>query len=616
MAGRLFEIAPPYLSPESLLLHPNLKIFSHEGLYFQMNKLALVSLGSVLSSESILEPNGDPDVIVTDLNAEELGILAKFLVSGYLPQQLRTETIRMFSSIGIDLFQFKLTKVKLESSEEFFEPELLEASGDIKRDRDGGESPSFPQQVLEIGFPAAADEDDKDLPILFEGSDPGNASLEEEGNEISPKPKRSRTVSKKRSKKTPRRTKKSKGEKKEEIATLPQNREPGPRDPELLFQCPFCNFGANDSSALDRHRIVHRTSGRCDLPFTCLVCKTEVKDEKHYLHDHTGHPYNCSQCTRQFKKHDFTKYVEHVKSHDPEYRRLTSLHCTACGLRALNLKMLLQHQKRHGPYHNDTCNQCPARFESWEQHQEHIFNEHGRRWVLICGKCPETFETERERQSHRKSNHERKDLKCCEVCGKHTRSLREHIAKMHTEKTCERCGLITDRLDKHFKEVHWDAPPLSNSHLDHNNTSTKSSTLKRKAPDPIEGGEGHDRIHCIKCEKPFINVKARQKHENDYCLKKVQCDQCPIICANIHVLKVHILTKHTEEKDRPFQCSKCERGFATSARLASHQDLHSGEKKHICRACGKTFNSSGARGYHEVNVHNIRTRAFKSRKQT
>ena len=55
--------------------------------------------------------------------------------------------------------------------------------------------------------------------------------------------------------------------------------------------------------------------------------------------------------------------------------------------------------------------------------------------------------------------------------------------------------------------------------------------------------------------------------------KKVRhcCPHCTYETANARIQLInHINAKHVEEKDRPYQCDHCNRGFAQKAHLATH----------------------------------------------
>ena len=52
-----------------------------------------------------------------------------------------------------------------------------------------------------------------------------------------------------------------------------------------------------------------------------------------------------------------------------------------------------------------------------------------------------------------------------------------------------------------------------------------------------------------------------------------QCPHCDYETANSKIqLTNHIHAKHTEEKDRPYKCTHCPRGFAQQAHLDAHLD--------------------------------------------
>ena len=44
--------------------------------------------------------------------------------------------------------------------------------------------------------------------------------------------------------------------------------------------------------------------------------------------------------------------------------------------------------------------------------------------------------------------------------------------------------------------------------------------------------------------------------------------------------------------NKPFHCSLCRKEFGHLSSLESHMDhMHSGDSKHACEACGKSFSS-------------------------
>jgi len=64
--------------------------------------------------------------------------------------------------------------------------------------------------------------------------------------------------------------------------------------------------------------------------------------------------------------------------------------------------------------------------------------------------------------------------------------------------------------------------------------------------------------HCKKCN----NNKVKKEHKCPHCDYKTSGPKCQLVN--------HIYSKHTPEKERPYQCNHCERGFAQKSHLHKH----------------------------------------------
>ena len=63
--------------------------------------------------------------------------------------------------------------------------------------------------------------------------------------------------------------------------------------------------------------------------------------------------------------------------------------------------------------------------------------------------------------------------------------------------------------------------------------------------------------------------KNRQTNKIRHC-----CPHCDYATSNTRIQLVnHINAKHVEEKDRPYQCDHCNRGFAQKAHLETHLSI-------------------------------------------
>jgi len=70
----------------------------------------------------------------------------------------------------------------------------------------------------------------------------------------------------------------------------------------------------------------------------------------------------------------------------------------------------------------------------------------------------------------------------------------------------------------------------------------------------------------------MVNASTKYYRSNRL-TKKVRhcCTHCDYETSNTRIQLInHINAKHVEEKDRPYQCDHCDRGFAQKAHLSTH----------------------------------------------
>ena len=171
---------------------------------------------------------------------------------------------------------------------------------------------------------------------------------------------------------------------------------------------------------------------------------------------------------------------------------------------------------------------------------------------------------------------------------------------------CKLCGeAFEDKnlLRNHLVTNHRNTCPLCKESFDRNSDLQDHMKAMHEA---FEGRKSDaDRVKhlCHLCSKIFKKPSALKVHIDSihYKIRDHTCDSCGKAFINSHKLRYHIERDHENIKN--FLCDMCDKQFYFNADLTKHKKSVHGEKKFICRHCGKPFATVGRQKTHEEIVH-------------
>jgi len=577
-----------YLQPEFVAAFPDIRLVSSEGKNYGLNRAVLASVSPLFRSVLEDDPEETDVIIRTEIAQPQLEAFYHFITSGVVPMShLDTDTIDTFSHLGVDLNTFKFSKlqvlerlsamVKLEpddtqhtlmnkidtTSEQISEEENKPLRSCIPPARskrrkkeiafDAGPSdctfddlPSDFKEEIDAVEEITVDVNINDFDTFCE--EELLKDLDEDEND-----KEAKKVSRKR------RRHLLKSDKRAQHPNLFHFPQSGTRD-KSKFQCDQCvrGFGARDS--LLQHKYRHTAKGPHEA-WTCLLCQEKFEYYrdmiKHKDETHADDPLVCPHCCTKFK---FRKsLMNHIKVHD---QAVNWVACVNCGKQFARRAELKIHMKKKGKYHTDHCTWstlCPGiKFQTYQEHLEHVRVVHEGKFAFRCPYCPKVLESETMRRRHMKQNH--------------TITSKEETNHRGEKVVCHECGANVFRcyLTKHLQTVHGDKT-FQCTQLNCASVFKCENTLKRHVKDM------HTIVPCEACGK-VLPMRSYQRH---------------------------FLRMHTPEDQKPYRCDICipVRGFITTQDLKEHQNTHTQERPHVCHLCSAAFRSTGNLFAHIRGTH-------------
>lgn len=239
---------------------------------------------------------------------------------------------------------------------------------------------------------------------------------------------------------------------------------------------------------------------------------------------------------------------EFEEDHMKSHQKMT-IACGICNRNFTDKMELDLHARLHNIDKTPYCTICKSSFETEEQLSEH-YKEHSEKRKFNCSFCSKTFSKPNEQLKHERV-HTGYKPHTCEVCGKKFRvqyCLTLHL-RTHTGQrpyTCEKCG-------KKFKSY-----SVYNHHMKtHSDARPYQCPYCPKTFKTNVQLAGHKNCHtkpfnCTECNRPFASLYAVRNHmeihkrSNSF---QFDCKICGAVYARGFALRDHLLTLHSENKE-------------------------------------------------------------------
>ncbi|XP_030571097.1 zinc finger protein 2 homolog [Drosophila novamexicana] len=325
-------------------------------------------------------------------------------------------------------------------------------------------------------------------------------------------------------------------------------------DKQNSYSCLKCGKVFSNKKDLTKHSRVH--IGR----YKCTYCSKAFNSSstcKLHVRLHTGErPFKCKYCTEAFLRKDDLQ--RHIFTHTGE----RPYECDQCLKRFTHRSILNKHIRIHTNERKHKCPHCQKAFRDGYNLKVHIRRCTGER-PFQCAECPKAFALNKELQLHQKTHMDDKSPGCRKPVSTKRKTIAGKAPKKNSTHTKSRLSL-----------------DLAQSNL---------SIEMPKADDSSE--ERNSRILSI--DAPASGILSIELSED---------------ATNEEGIEGRISNGIRTSSQKSFQCTTCDKSFATRSRLNRHYSVHTSERPFQCELCLKSFKQNVSLIRHSV----IHTRKHRS----
>ncbi|XP_048000572.1 zinc finger protein 668-like [Leguminivora glycinivorella] len=321
------------------------------------------------------------------------------------------------------------------------------------------------------------------------------------------------------------------------------------------FMCEICRCRGNNKEQMYKHKLRHYRRYRCG------ICKRVFKDKEtassHVMSEHVHEAFTCGECGKGFRRPAYLKKhvaQQHTKEQEHE--------CPICERVFFHRSMYNTHVRRHNEEVRNPINQlficdlCSKHLKTKQALRRHLAI-HEKTRNIPCSLCPSVFHTKKGLRLHERNKHsedkERRMLQQCPQCDRECTTpalLRQHIRRMHTDRTkkyqCDHCKRFYWSKGEIRSHIVWSHAPSRGKRALF--CCGREFRTRSRLKDHIaihHLGHERERIHkCDQCDKAFANKQVLTRHKKSHADFTYPCPECGLRFKSGAYVKVHQQLKH------------------------------------------------------------------------